>query len=69
MTGAMEKFLTLYEGPYRIKKQVASTVHILCDIESEKERGQYHANDLRRYRRRRSKSGEEENTASRFEEF
>lgn len=67
-TGAMAKFLALYEAPYRIKKHVATNVYILCDTQSEKERGQCHANDLRKYLRRNSESGEEENIASGFEE-
>lgn len=45
-TGTMAKFLTLYEVPYKVNKQVATNVYILCGTENEQERGQYHANHL-----------------------
>lgn len=50
--GVMAKFLALYEGPYRIKKQISTNVYIVSRFENDSERGQYHSDDLRKYHRR-----------------
>lgn len=63
MTGVMAKFLALYEGPYKIEKQVATNVYILYNLKSDGESGQYHVIDLRKYRRK-FESGEKENEAT-----
>lgn len=38
LTGAMAKFLSLYEGPYQIKKRIASNVYILWNEAQDRER-------------------------------
>lgn len=49
-TGAMAKFLSLYEGLYKIMKKLANNVYILWNEKQDRERGQCHANGLRKYR-------------------
>ena len=48
--GKVAKFLALYEGPYKVKKRIARNTYILCNTETECERGQFHAVDLKPYR-------------------
>ena len=48
--GKVAKFLALYEGPYKVKKRIARNTYILCNTETERERGQFHAVDLKPYR-------------------
>ena len=48
--GKVAKFLSLYEGPYKVKKRIARNTYILSSTETERERGQFHAVDLKLYR-------------------
>lgn len=48
-TKTIAKFLPLYEGPYEIKRKISNTSYILKYIGKEKERGLFHAQDLRPY--------------------
>lgn len=43
------KFFMVYEGPYEIQNRVAANTYILRDLETKRERGQFHANDLKPY--------------------
>ena len=43
------KFFPLYEGPYSVKKQVATKTYVLYHKDSERERGTFHAIHLRPY--------------------
>ena len=47
--GKVAKFLALYEGPYRIKEKIARNTYILSDMNTERERGQFHAMSLKPY--------------------
>ena len=44
------KLLALYEGPYEVKKRIARNTYILRNTETERERGQFLAADLKLYR-------------------
>ncbi|XP_043276052.1 uncharacterized protein [Venturia canescens] len=48
-TRTLAKFLPLYEGPYEVKRKINNTSYILKILESEKERGMFHAQNLRPY--------------------
>ena len=47
--GKVVKFVALYEGPYKVKKSIARNTYILSNTETERERGQFHAVDLKQY--------------------
>ena len=47
--GRVAKFLALYEGPYTVKKRIARNTYILTNRNTLKERGQFHATDLKHY--------------------
>lgn len=49
LTSETKKFLLLFEGPFRIKKSISSATYILCFVNSEKERGSFHASHLKPY--------------------
>ena len=59
----LKKFLQIYEGPYEIKKQVRPGTFILWNPESKEERGMFHAQDLKIYKKRVSNSEDEKETA------
>lgn len=46
-TKTIAKFLPLYEGPYEIKQKINNTSYVIKYIGKEKERGLFHAQDLR----------------------
>ena len=48
----LKKFLQIYEGPYKIKKQARSGTYILWNPESKEERGMFHTQDLKIYNKR-----------------
>lgn len=43
------KFFAIYEGPYVIKKEVGAATYLLMDTTSSRERGKFHACNLKRY--------------------
>ena len=43
------KFMSVFEGPYLINKILREGTYSVIDIRNNKERGVFHANDLRRY--------------------
>ena len=43
------KFFSNYKGPYVIKKKIHNNTFILKYIDSEKERGEFHARKLKHY--------------------
>ena len=45
------KFFSKYEGPYKIKRPVGEVTYIL-ENQNHEERGQFHTQDLLRYKRR-----------------
>lgn len=47
-----KKFLLLFEGPYRIKKQISFATFILSTLDGKKERGSFHVNLLRPFHKR-----------------
>ena len=47
------KFLALYEDPYKVKKRVARNTYILSNTQIERERGIFHAANLKPYRTER----------------
>ena len=48
--GKVAKFLSLYEGPYKVKKRITQNTYILSSTETQRERGQFHVVDLKLYR-------------------
>ena len=48
-TGKVAKFLSLYEGPCKVKKRIAQNTYILSNLKTDRERGQFHAVDLKSY--------------------
>ena len=48
-TGKVAKFLSFYEGPYKVKKRIARNTYILSNLKTDRERGQFHAVDLKPY--------------------
>lgn len=38
------KFLTIYEGPYRLKRQIGEGTYVLKDPISNRELGKFHVN-------------------------
>ena len=48
--GKVAKFLAIYEGPYQVKKKIARNTYIHDNMKTGKERGQFHAMDLKPYR-------------------
>lgn len=44
-----KKLLLLFEGPYRIKKEIRDDTYVLGYMENQKERGVFHASHLKRY--------------------
>ena len=54
----LKKFLQIYEGPYEIKKEVRPGTYILWDTECKEERGIFHTQDLKIYKKREADSGE-----------
>ena len=49
--GKVAKFLAIYEGPYQVKRKIARNTYILSNMKTGKERGQFHAVDLKPYQR------------------
>ena len=43
------KFMSVFEGPYVIKKILREGTYLIIDPKNHKERGISHANDLRKY--------------------
>ena len=60
--GRVAKFLALYEGPYTIKKKIARNTYILTNTNTIKERGQFHATDLKHYYTSNDPGGEGDET-------
>ena len=48
----LKKFLQIYEGPYESKKQVRPGTYILWNPESKEEKGMFHSQDLKIYKKR-----------------
>ena len=48
----LKKCSQIYEGPYQIKKQIRHGTVILWNPESEEERGIFHSQDLKIYKKR-----------------
>lgn len=48
-SGQMAKFLSVVEGPYRIKRRVGDGTYILCEREGGREKGMHHSTRLRKY--------------------
>ena len=48
--GKVAKFLALCERPYKVQKEIARNTCILSNTETKRERGQFHAVDLKPYR-------------------
>ena len=63
-TGRIAKFMALYEGPYKIRKQIARNTYILVNTNTNQERGQFHAMDLKPYRSEREAEEKRERKAS-----
>ena len=59
----LKKFLQIYEGPYEIKKEVRPGTYILWNPESKEERGMFHTQDLKIYKKRVPNSEDNEETA------
>lgn len=49
-----KKFLLLFEGPYKIKKRVSHATYVLQYLESDKERGTFHACHMKHFRQKES---------------
>lgn len=50
LTQETKKFMLLFEGPYRIKREVGLVTYILCDPESDdRERGMFHISHLKKF--------------------
>lgn len=47
------KFFAIYEGPYEIEKKIGAATYLLRDPTSLKQRGRFHAANLKRYRHAR----------------
>ena len=60
----LKKFLQIYEGRYEIKKQFRPGTYILWNPESKEERGMFHSQDLKIYKKREADSEEIEETES-----
>ena len=58
----LNKFLQIYEGPYEIKKQDRPGTYILCNPESKEERGMFHTQDLKIYKKREADFEDNEET-------
>ena len=51
--GKVAKFLSLYEGPYEVKKKIARNTYVLSNTKTDRERGVFHAANLKPYRTER----------------
>ena len=60
----LKKFLQIYEGPYQIKKQVRPGTYILWNPESKEERGMFHTQNMKIYKKREVDSEENDDTES-----
>ena len=58
----LKKFLQIYEGPYEIIKEVRAGTYILWNPESKEERGMFHTQDLKIYKKREVNSEDNEET-------
>ena len=58
----LKEFLQIYKGPYWIKKQIRPGTLILLNPESEEERGMFHSQDLKIYKKREDHSNEKQNS-------
>ena len=58
----LKKVLKIYEGPCEIKKQVRLGTYILWNPESKEERGIFHTQDLKIYKKRETDSKDNEET-------
>ena len=58
----LRKFLQIYEGPYVLKKEVRPETYILWNPESKEERGMFHTQDLKIYKKREVNSEDDEET-------
>ena len=58
----LKKFLQIYKGSYKIKKQVRPGTYILWCPESKEERGMFHSQDLKIYKKREDNSEDKEET-------
>ena len=47
--GKVAKFLALYEGPFKVTKRVARNTYILSNTQTKRERGMFHAANLKPY--------------------
>ena len=56
----LKKFLQIYEGPYQIKKQIRPGTFILWNPGSKEERGMFHSQDLKIYKKREDNSQDKE---------
>ena len=56
----LKKFLQIYEGPYQVKKQIRPGTFILWNPESKEERGMFHSQDLKLYKKREDNSQDKE---------
>ena len=58
----LKKFLQIYEGLYETKKEVRPGTYILWNPESEEERGMFHTQDLKIFKKREAYFEENEQT-------
>ena len=47
--GKVAKFLSLYEGPYKVKMKIARNTYILSNLKTDRKRGLFHAVDMKPY--------------------
>ena len=60
----LKKILQIYVASYEIKKQVRPGTYILWNPESKEERGMFHSQDLKIYKKREGISEDNEETES-----
>ena len=58
----LKKFLQIYEGPHQIKKQIRPATFILWNPVSKVERGMFHSQDLKIYKKREDNSQDKEDS-------
>ena len=54
----LKKLLQIYESPYEIEKEVRPGTYIMWNPESKEERGMFHNQDLKIYKKREADSEE-----------
>ena len=63
----LKKFLQIYECPYEIKKQVRPGTYFLWNSESNEERGMFHTQDLKIYKREANSEDNEDTVLNNVE--